>query len=179
MQINLYSIQTDTAYNELIRNGVLRGTKDRVDEDFLGSYNWLILQMKKRLSNCHNMKYPVWAWAKRPDLRSSCLLEKGTKGVLITLSLDPNRVLFSDFMHWHHVLNNFYLPSSRKDEARFDRLLKKFNQRSNSLSEELRNEILVSWERIFKINPKATLAQATFKEIRITDVIKVTQFTAR
>ena len=104
--------------------------------------------------------FPLWAWyqwqsasKKRPDLRFSAHLPSGETGVLIEFLAEADEVLLSDFELWHYVLNYLYLPSSTRDEARFDSALASFA--ANTPSEvanrhrAFHQDVRESWDRIF------------------------------
>ena len=78
--------------------------------------------------------YPIWFWhqyknskSKRPDLRESGLLSKGTKGVLIEFEKPETEILLSDFNLWHFVLNYWHIANNEEQELEFNKLLKTSN----------------------------------------------------
>lgn len=48
--MKLWTIQPIEFYNELIRNGEIHCFEEYVDSDFKKSYDWLIIQMEKKLA---------------------------------------------------------------------------------------------------------------------------------
>jgi hypothetical protein len=92
--------------------------------------------------------------------------------VLLTIEVPPERVLVSDFMAWHFVLNDDYLPL---DEADF--LMRE-------ASPPTRAEIKASWERIFDpdrlTKPQSYQAlQACIDRVYIHEVVSVRDFWAK
>ena len=89
--MELWSIQTIKAWDELQNIGFLRGKEDFAIKDFLVPYQWMISQMEKRIGNKPDVNcYPIWAWYqwkddkhKSPDLRSKGHSPKGEKYILI------------------------------------------------------------------------------------------------
>ena len=122
---------------------------------------------------------PIWAWAqydgqrkKRPDLRLAGHLDKGTQGVLIEIEKEPSELLLSDFLLWHYVLNQGYLPERLEAD----------NNHANAVEKEQ------SWQRIFDLSFSAQditepierkKLQATFWVIRPQEVISMQHFVAR
>lgn len=99
-------------------------------------YEWMRQQMKKRLPWTSG-DYPVWAWlaedhAKRfqPDARWGSV---GEVMVEVGFEVPESRVLLSDFMAWHQVLNN-------------DAIVDNDALYSLGISEETK---IASWDRIF------------------------------
>jgi hypothetical protein len=101
--------------------------------------------------------FPIWFWYKRdghnkkPDLRKR--REFGPKGAemcLFEVEIPDEKVLLSDFMSWHSVLNGFHTYSTAKTEEAFDEL----DSWLQSLPAEVaQKEIEKSWDSIFDIEP--------------------------
>lgn len=98
------------------------------------------------------------------------LTAKGQAGVLLTLDIECRLVLLSDFDLWHHVFNDFYLPSREEDLA--------------AVSVSRRQD---SWTRIFDLDFTAAgiadaredkVLQAVFWELRSAQVVGTQRFTA-
>lgn len=184
MDITLWTVQTEEAYEEFKRAGVLFGTKEHIMFDDDASYKWMCSQMVG-----HNIPseragtYPIWAWyalnGKKPDLRTAGLARRGTKAVLIELRVQSGRVLLSDFDLWHCVLNDSFIAISEEEENKFFKDSSFFNSNQKK-----------SWERIFELENKKVLdfygisketenIQAVLWAIRLTDVVSVRHFTAK
>lgn len=58
---------------------------------------------------------------RKPDLRRSGHLAKGTKGVCIELELDESQILFSQFEMWNWVLNGNFVPYGNDDCVELER----------------------------------------------------------
>lgn len=196
----VWSIQPVAVWELLQATGVLRGDSRYVYEPFLPAYCWLVEQMEQRIGPPPLPgAFPVWAWYQwgsaqkpRPDLRATGHFNKGEKGVRIECELADERVLLSDFILWHNVLCDGYIPLSEEDNQAFeaewgddhpddpdaDRLARA----------HLRPKIVASWQRIFDLDweepsctskREAKAIQATFWELRLEDVRRVQEFTAR
>jgi hypothetical protein len=76
--------------------------------EFAAAYDWMRWQMHRRIDG-YTGRYPMWLWARirRYDLtslvRHSAAEFPGQ--VLLTLRVPAGRVVLSDFMAWHSVLN--------------------------------------------------------------------------
>jgi len=181
--------------------GYLRGHQEHVVDDWIPCYQWMRLQMQRRIKTPlyeNTPFYPVWAWyqwqndkKKKPDLRYSAHLGKGKKGVLIEFQADPNNVLLSDFELWHYVLNYWYLSTSQGMEQ-FDGELKTNNlalyKQQPLPNEEFHLKIVHSWEKIFDLDwideevvhdKKDKSIQGTLWEVSLAQVRSVQGFVAR
>jgi len=123
-----YTIQNFIAWAAAQKTGFLSGKPEFTDPDFINPYSWMMKQMKERLTEYKN-EYPIWLWIKRPDLRRTGFLKKGTKAVLLEVEISDERVLLSDFHAWHYVLNRWTLENHEGEGI----------------------EIEKSWERIFDL----------------------------
>jgi len=190
--LKVWSIQPLSVWRRLQKEGIFTGRREFVkDEQFRAAYDWMTRQMKLRLHEDPPVPdaMPVWAWyqydnsrKRKPDLRRSAHLPRGTKGARLTLTLDRTRTLLSDFTRWHHVLNASYLPSDQADHDAFERRSKAV------LADECRKIVERSWDRIFDLNwgddyiavPfEEKSIQATVWQIRLDEVAQVEEFVAR
>ncbi|ETJ29496.1 hypothetical protein Q604_UNBC15975G0006, partial [human gut metagenome] len=126
-------------------------------------------QMKKLigLPISEKIKYPIWAWYqwsgikwKRPDLRVSAHLERGTKGVLLELEVEPRNVLLSSFEDFNNVLNYGYIADNEEDYDKFYDELESYGychydlqseDKKSDVLEEFKSRLYESWEKIFDL----------------------------
>lgn len=196
----LWTIQTLEAWKILNRDGGLRADPSRVEDYWRPAYQWMAAQMRQRL-DCQpsESSLPIWAWfqwhgehKRRPDLRSSAHLPKGTRGVRIEFEANETQVLLSDFELWHYVLNYWYLPESEAEGEAFEAELAKVGlsyYASKPLPDPKYHErIERSWLRIFDLNwscdgiasrKEDKSIQAALWELRMENIRKVQVFTAR
>ena len=136
-KLRLYTIQHRAAVDHLLSTGSLF-VKDPslVDQDFIGSYRWMMGQMAQRIPDFSG-NFPIWAWMRRgwwhTNLRNWSLDE----WVLLTIEVPANRFVISDFGAWHYVLNNCFLPLSEDADI------------ENPTQEQKRE----SWVNIFRQGP--------------------------
>lgn len=165
-----WTIQAIDKWRHVQERGMLQGDESYIDEDFLDAYKWMIAQMKQQLPN-YIGEVPIWLWTKRPDLRSSGYLEKGQKGVLLQVELDPKNVLLSDFQAWHLVLNNHYMS------------LTDYEDKEVFTDEEIQK----SWALIFELEQlkesemwgEPLHLQGVTGTIKLNQIKSVKEFTAR
>ncbi|HYF62043.1 MAG TPA: DUF3841 domain-containing protein [Herpetosiphonaceae bacterium] len=197
--MRLWSIQPRVLWDTLQAEGSLSGNPAYVWPGFWAAYDWMMLQMRRRIGPPPQpATLPMWAWARwtaaspRPDLRSRGHLERGTAGVRMELEVDPARVLLSDFELWHYALNYWYLDATDQEEIYVEAALeaRRLNPyRQEPLADEdWHLRILASWDRIFDLDgsamkrgwpPERKSIQAVLWEIRRNDVRRVQFFSAR
>lgn len=163
-KLQLWSIQTVGAYQELRRTGVLSVSGDHIDPSFARAYRWMGSELERRVAKPPGFtgSYPVWAWfqydglhRKKPRLRDAGLLEPGSKGVLLDLIVEPELVLLSDFQKWHAVLNEDYLPIDSCDQDAFDDWVSSADD-SEEMKRLVRDRVEASWSRIFDVEARAS-----------------------
>lgn len=168
----VWTIQREAAWRELQIRGELTGREELVGEGFLEPYRWMMGQMARRMPG-YRGNYPIWVWVwPKPDLRSSWLLPKGERGVRRTLKVDPARVLVSDFMAWHEVLNTSYLPLSDEEWNWWTSVTPPGPTDVGTLTPEVRAAMERSWERIFDLVALAASEWATDGSPRHQGVIE-------
>lgn len=183
----LWTIQTEEAYRDFERTGILRANEDLLfcGDDLRFAYDWLSNQMVQRIGTPpETVRYPVWAWyqwegkRKRMDQRLSGYAKRGTRLVQITFEADPGAFLLSDFDTWHIVLAKQFAANS---EAEWDRFYEANPHPTQS-------DVEPSWDRIFDLScctpdwdcePDKKSIQATLWQIEMSQVKKVEHFLAK
>lgn len=162
-KIKLWTIQNETGWNALNNTGVLVPKVAFIDPDFKEGYDWMRIQMNKRIGkSIKKEQYPVWAWyqhydanKKKPDLRKSGYLPPGEVGYRLEIEKDPKDILLSDFVLWHWPLcYKEYIADSEKEAERIN------------LIEPSKEKIEKSWEKIFDMNFDEKYYTLPFKEKR-------------
>lgn len=192
--MKLWSIQTELAWERLRNVGYLRTDLAFVDVYFADAYRWLAEQMQERLGPPPSgVEFPVWAWAQydgvkkpRPDLRQAGHLPRGQIGILLECDCPAQDVLLSDFLTWHFVLNNWYLPTDQEDELAFEAKWGEIVTKDATCA-PLKQ---ASWQRVLDLDwcdpageytsPRhAKIIQATLWELRLSQVQSARRFVAR
>jgi hypothetical protein len=205
--MKLWTIQNEAVYEKFKNAGSLHADNSFICDDMIFHYNWMVDQMKKRigLPISEKIEYPIWAWYqwqgtknKRPDLRFSGHLERGTKGVLLELEIEQEKVLVSDFDDFNNILNYGYVSDSEKEYDDFYNELESYGYCHYDLqSVDKRSEILdrfkiklyESWEKIFDLEREVDerwsgkkeeqSIQATMWKVKWEQVVSVKHFIAK
>lgn len=188
--MRLWTIQPAHAYETLRTGRPYRCEKTLCEnlkyEKFKEAYAWLAGQMTRRIGPPPNgTELPVWAWHttdwknKRPDMRQPLFRYSDKPHVLMELELPEDRVLLSDYIAWHIVLNQGYYGNAEND-SEFEQEMNEFDMLPQDTQAIMR---IKSWEKIFdtrKIDTDWTkngqYVQATFWEIRLEDVLKTWKY---
>lgn len=167
--MKLLTIQNECAYEKFKETGILIANDRFIWDDMIFHYNWMVDQMKKRigLPISEEIKYPIWAWyqwsgikQKKPDLRFSGHLEKGTKSVLLELEVEPGNVLLSDFDDFNNVLNYGYIADNEENFNKFYDELERdgychydlqSEDKKFDILDEFKSRLYESWDKIFDL----------------------------
>jgi hypothetical protein len=98
--------------------------------------------------------------------------------VLITARIHRSRLLLSEFMEWHSVLNHGPVLPADIDIADFDAYYDRLDEqgpgwrRPDTAAPHMRQQLEGTWEHIFDITmwPATSHWQATVTELGLTDV---------
>lgn len=178
--MRLWTLQNEEVYNAIMQEGKYHCIESKSENlesrHFKRSYKWLVGEMEKRIGKApKGIDYPVWAWLRKPDLRSKDYAP--CKGIFyrIEFEIDPKDVLCTDFNHWHCVLNYSPLITIEDLEewnAEYDRI-----ERLMPVSERIRI-IEESWNGVIYDGIPETnrLVQVTFWELRKEQIKKIEKF---
>jgi hypothetical protein len=188
--VRLWSIQEPTVWDCLQRDGVLSVDPNCIDPSYLPAYDWLRDQMAGRVPG-YTGCYPWWAWHQpKPDLRSwpGRSHYPGGLSVRLELAVPTERVLLSDYMAWHAVLNHHFLGLTDGEGEAWDAELAMcgIDQYLPTLPDPWNGWMRRSWERIFDLDAlaaggswSAESVQATFERLELAHVVAVTEFVTR
>ena len=194
-QTRLTTVQPVAVWEHLRREKRL--FVDPAHPDFYGhkyptAYGWLREQMGQRLY-AYQGHYPWWAWI---GCEPKCMMKGawvyGSGEILVRMELviARKRLLISEFSAWHSPLNESYLALSCAEGKAWDQeCLTRFGldlARLADLPPDMQARVHLSWERCFDAPLLEEsefftqgLYQATFEELRLTDVTKMTRFRRR
>lgn len=143
--MKLITIQTKSAYLSLIEKGYLITDENYVNELKYGVPYSFVTSNMNHINNKYNAKFPVWTWVKYgknltpPKNKLLGFFADGENEIVrITFNKPDSEVLVSDYIKYHFMLTNEYLPKDFEDKQNFDKLLKKF---------EVTNEDLLAYVR--------------------------------
>ena len=196
----LWTIHNMDWYDALLRHEIIYGNKKYIDNEWdfsLFGYHWIVKKMEQRIGKRPFPEcYPIWAWhqyadskKRKPDLRNTGFLPKGTKGVRVEINKKDEDVLLSDFMLWSFPFGfQSFIGQNEEESIAFETMLeeKSLDQKKiEELPEKIQKQIIKSWDSVLDINfydsyhtqPKAI--QATFWSLSIDEIVKVDKFIAR
>ena len=142
--MKLVTFQSREALEFLNRNGYLICDEKYINKKKVGdTYNWIIDKMKEISDNKYKAKYPLWSWVK--CYNNICPPKrKGDKvkgfDVKIIFEKDEENVFITDFRRYSFLLNNTYIPISKKDKEEFDKQLSKYNITEDDLKAYVRHD---------------------------------------
>lgn len=185
----------------------MRADEDHLfcEDDFRYAYDWMSNKMiDAGLLPPQDVRYPVWAWyqwegkRKRRDMRERGHEKRGEKIVQLTIEIDDQNVLLSDFDLFHFPLNRWYLPTDESDASAFEKHYESLGYSYQDLNnpgiqavdmKKIRADIVSSWDRIFWLEKEddgwlygkneGKSIQATFWELRLEQVVKAEVFIAK
>ena len=186
MKITLWSIQAEEVWHQAIKSGVFLADPNYIDSFFLQPYSWIEKEMSKRIGPPgEGIIHPVWAWynaggyLKKPDLRKKGYLQAGKKGVRLTIEIDSEQVLLTDFENWHIILNTGDDESIEKESTILENDFIPIEE-VESPWEVQGNNVVMQWEKIIqKPESKLPYIQATMWQVNLDQIKKVEYFKAR
>ena len=185
--MKFWTVRLASELNSLNEQRILVTDSAKPDSNRLKAYDWMASQLRLRVGHPPDkIVYPIWVWRffngtknPRPDLRTKCLLPKGTAGVLLELDLPEEQVLLSNFDAWHAVLNNHH-HSLNDAEYEKNEALAAVKGRNHPDLVMLKE---ASWQRIFDLSlipdPSTYAVQGVVWQVQIESIKKTTFFTAR
>ena len=128
--MKLVTIQTKSAYESLIKNGYLVADSRFVNKLKYGVPYQYIIDHMSHIDNIYGAEFPIWAWVRYGEYIASPknkLLGFFPNGedeiVKITFEKPDAEVLITDYIKYHFLLTNEYLPKSLEDKNAFDNLM--------------------------------------------------------
>ena len=184
----LWTIQPEDVYELINRTGVYRcdGRKKGM-RYYREQYLWLADQMRRRIGPPpEGVRYPVWAWQRwdkdrlKPDLRAIRWFWGGKSNTFCRLEIEipDEQILLSDFEGWAwNVLNRWLICYTEHECDEMEMLYASLTPEGQKFMLEKNRE------RIFNIEPfdngfarRGEIVQATFWELRLDQIRKVTRF---
>lgn len=188
--MQLWTVQPYNVYETLTATGIYKCNphlSSLLEEDsFINAYKWISNEMKNRIGNpSADITFPVWAWYRvdgknrKPDMRTIGM-RVFEESVLMEIEIQDNKVLLSDFDHWHLVLNDgiFYKASLLENISSEEWELE--TDKEDVYYENLSDQEKItykenSWKNIFSpdIVSRSAYVQATFWELEKEQIKKV------
>lgn len=176
--VNLYTRQHENSLYELKNKGIIQNKRlyvslhmRDISDFFLEKYDYFVKMAEKRVSKPDDISYPIWCSVSKRNC-----LKPIEKEVVYAITVPKDEVIYFDGAKWDLVLNNQYVPLDEDDAKRFDKELVKrridnsfniFNRKYDEMFDNLREEIVASWERIFEITDRSEfVVQANLWQIK-------------
>ncbi len=122
--VKLYTLQGPEPVEALRRHGVMYGPdvsqmpesddpQSPIGVCLKDSYAWMRAQMQHRLPHFSG-HYPLWAWPRRSNLRQLRKVSPANS-FWITARVPVSRILASDYMAWHSILNQGAITKTEEE----------------------------------------------------------------
>ncbi len=115
--VRLWTFQPLSIYNMVMEKGIAYCSEESpFSQEFPWAYRWMAEQMRQRIDapEIKDVQFPLWAWQyyrgkkRAKPRRAFDMMESYEEEVVyMELLLPASRVLSSDFILWHQVLNNW------------------------------------------------------------------------
>lgn len=176
--VNLYTRQHENSLYELKNKGIIQNKRlyvslhmRDISDFFLEKYDYFVKMAAKRVPKPDDISYPIWCSVSKENC-----LKPIEKEVVYAITVPKDEVIYFDGAKWDLVLNNQYVPLDEVDAKRFDKELVKrridnsfniFDRKYDEMFDNLREEIINSWERIFEITDRSEfVVQANLWQIK-------------
>lgn len=178
MNKKIYTAQGEIVLETILNQGVYEVKKEyilekygsNVSQLFLVAYDWFIKNSQIQQDSKEKI-YPIWCFKDKKYAR------KYTKGHLLTLSVNKERIIYFDQKKWERVLNLDYVTEDKDKYLKFHKDLK---ERGISSVDEviltpyyplLKRQVIDSWKGIFKTKKTKVIGAAVFS-IKKKDIIE-------
>ena len=175
---NLYTRQHENSLYELKNKGIIQNKRlyvslhmRDISDFFLEKYDYFVKMASKRVPKPDDISYPIWCSVSKRNC-----LKPIEKEVVYAITVPKDEVIYFDGAKWDLVLNNQYVSLDEDDAKRFDKELVKrridnsfniFDRKYDEMFDNLREEIVNSWERIFEITDRSEfVVQANLWQIK-------------
>ncbi len=190
-KIRIHTYQGEESMKAYERSGYFTGHAPYIENDrvWCDAYRWMRDQMAVRIQNFSG-DYPVWGWLKRHNNRQFPMHYTGSRESYRVTALVPrSRILFSQYDHWHHVLNNGAYTDTEREYDEFDKRFPGTND-----SPEYLAAIEPTWHKIFDFpdptgqtkvdigwrgDYRRMIVQACIDRIQASDIVSIRQMNPR
>ena len=116
---------------------------------FLTVYGWYVSRAAALVPPPEGAEYPYWAFANSRDLDATM------GGQVLTLEVPADQAVLFDLYDWNRIVQLGYLGLDREEERRWRRELslqglREYDVMSTAFYPQQRQEILDSWQRLFR-----------------------------
>jgi hypothetical protein len=184
----------EDGYETLRATGVVRADPTRSHQEFAEAFAFMRVEHARRIAGSTGGPL-LWAWARTTrehliDTVKQTARCQERPQVLLTCRIPRERVLLSEFVAWHDVLNTCLSVDDLPQEAQEAALDAFFDERDrDGLGElplaqwppALRDRVLRSWQRIFDVraHPRGSTWQGCLEHIEARDVLTAVEVRLR
>ena len=185
-QLLLHTVIDQDGYETLRATGVVRADPRRAPPDFAEAYAFMRAEHTRRIPGSTGGPL-LWAWARTTrkhlidTVRDTARWGERPQ-VLLTCRLPRERVLLSEFVAWHAVLNRCLVVDDlplEDQEAAVDAFFAERDRDSlgdvplTQWPPALRERVLRSWQRIFdqRAHPRGSTWQGCVEHLEAGDVV--------
>lgn len=187
-KVTLWTRQDKRSLDDLKKKGVIRITREHLEEKFdliadhiIYLYKWFVNEGQKRVPIPKGVEFPIWC-----SISEEYMLRPTINEVVYVLEVDKSEIIYFDGMKWDYVLNHHYVPLNEQDAEDYIRDIesKGFKNSYSFIDEKTahfypheRKRVMDSWDRVFDIDKWDIFRiQANIWEIRpemIKDILSV------
>ena len=182
----LHTVIDEDGYEALRRTGVVRGDPRRTCPDFEEAYAFMRAEHARRIRGSTGGPL-LWTWARTTREHLVTTVRQTARWrarpqVLLTCRVPRERVLLSEFVAWHDVLNRCLAVDDLPPEAQEEAIDAFFEERERDGLDELplaqwppalRARVLRSWQRIFdqRAYPRGGTWQGCVEHLETDDIL--------
>lgn len=190
----LHTVIDEDGYETLRAAGVLRADPSRTPPEFQEAYAFMRAEHARRVPGSTGGPL-LWAWARTTrehlvdTVRQTARCRERPQ-VLLTCRVPRERVLLSEFVAWHDVLNRCLVVDDLPPQAQEEAIEAFWEQRErDGLGElplaqwppALREQVLRSWQRIFdrRAHARGSTWQGCVEHLETGDVVDAVRICVR
>ena len=162
-KITLWTRQDKRSVYDLENNGVIRITKEHLEEKFdviaehiIYLYKWFVNEAEKRVPKPEGAEFPIW-WS----ISEEYILRPTLNEIVYVLEVNKSEIIYFDGMKWDYVLNHHYIPKDEQDAEEYTKDIQSkgfknsysfIDKKTAHFYPEERKRVMDSWARVFEID---------------------------
>lgn len=162
-KITLWTRQDKRSVYDLENNGVIRITKEHLEEKFdviadhiIYLYEWFVNEAEKRVPKPEGAEFPIWC-----SISEEYMLRPTLNEIVYVLEVNKSEIIYFDGMKWDYVLNHHYIPKDEQDAEEYTKDIQSkgfknsysfIDKKTAHFYPEERKRVMDSWARVFEID---------------------------
>lgn len=162
-KITLWTRQDKRSLYDLENNGVIRITKEHLEEKFdviadhiIYLYEWFVNEAEKRVPKPEGAEFPIWC-----SISEEYMLRPTLNEIVYVLEVNKSEIIYFDGMKWDYVLNHHYIPKDEQDAEEYTKDIQSkgfknsysfIDKKTAHFYPEERKRVMDSWARVFEID---------------------------